>query len=95
MDFSRVVAIRTGMRDPPSADSADGISTPCNGRPAQEQEASARIKAPVARSRPGVLAALTMVRARLTFWKMEKSQDNSQRPDGDRRECCSAHDTIQ
>jgi hypothetical protein len=69
------------MRDPPSADSADGISTPCNGRPAQEQEASAKIKAPVARSRPGVPAALTVAGTRLRpVWKMEKSQDNGQRP---------------
>jgi hypothetical protein len=69
------------MRDAPSVDSADGISTPCNGRPAQEQEVSAKNKAPVARSRPGALAPLTMVRARLRpVWKMEKSQDNSQRP---------------
>jgi hypothetical protein len=76
------------MRDPPSADSADGISTPCNGRPAQEQEASAKNKAPVARSRPGVLAALTTVRTRLRpVWKMEENQDNGQRPNGDRREC--------
>jgi hypothetical protein len=68
VDFSRVVAIRTGIRDPPSADLAAGISTPCNGRPAHEQEASAKTKAPVARSRRAVLTSL------------RKSQDNSQRP---------------
>jgi hypothetical protein len=56
------------MRDPPSADLAAGISTPCNGRSAQEQEASARTKAPVARSRRAVLTLL------------RESQDNSQRP---------------
>jgi hypothetical protein len=68
------------MPDPPSADSAAAISTPCNGRPAQEQEASAKIKAPAARSRRVVLASLRTVRRRLTpFWKMEESQDNSQR----------------
>ena len=84
MDFCRVVAIRTGTRDPPSADSAAGIRTPCNGRPAQEQEARAKIKAPVARSRPAALASLRTVRRRLTpVWKMEASQDNSQRPSTD------------
>ena len=60
------------MRDPPSADLAAGISTPCNGRSAQEQEASARIKAPVARSRRAVLSLL-----------LRESQDNSQRPGTD------------
>ena len=59
------------MRDPPSADSAAGISTPCNGRPAHEQEASAKIKAPVARSLRAVLTSL------------RDSQDNSQRPGSD------------
>ena len=68
------------MRDPTSADSAAGISTPCNGRPAQEQEASAKIKAPVARSRRAVLASLRTMRRRLTpVWKMEETQDNIQR----------------
>ena len=59
------------MRDPPSAELAAGISTPCNGRSAQEQEASARTKAPVARSRRAVLTLL------------RESQDNSQRPGTD------------
>jgi hypothetical protein len=59
------------MRDPPSADLAAGISTPCNGRSAQEQEANARTKAPVARSRRAVLTSL------------RESQDNSQRPGTD------------
>jgi hypothetical protein len=60
------------MRDPPSADLAAGISTPCNGRSAQEQEASAKTKAPVARSRRAALATL------------RESQNNGQRPGTDR-----------
>ena len=77
----RVVAIRTGTREPPSTDSAAGISTPCNGRPAQEQEIRATAKAPVARSRLGVFAVLPTVRARLrSVWRMEENQDNSQAP---------------
>jgi hypothetical protein len=58
----RVVAIRIGTREAPSADSAAGMSTPCNGRPAQQQQASANIKAPAARKSLGVLAAVTPLR---------------------------------
>ena len=83
------------MRDPTSADSAAGISTPCNGRPAQEQEARAKINAPVARSRPSVLAALTTARARpRSVGKIEKNQSNSQRPNRSEMLDC-VYNTIQ
>src|SRR4051812_20871215 len=77
----RVVATRTGTREPP-ADSAVGISTPCKGRPAQEQDINATAKAPVARRRLDALAALpTMMRALVrTVWKTERSQNNNNPP---------------
>jgi hypothetical protein len=74
------VAIKTGTRDVPSADSAAGINAPCSGRPAQEQQMRAKAKAPAARNLPGVLAARTVERQRLSR-KMEESRDNGQRPD--------------
>src|SRR4051812_19089799 len=77
----RVVATRTGTREPPT-DSAVGISTPCNGRPAQEQDIRATAKAPVARSRLDEFAALpTMMRALVRpVWKTERSQNNNNAP---------------
>jgi hypothetical protein len=58
------------------------MSTPCNGRPAQEQQASANIKALAARKSLGPLEAVTP----LTTWamlarKVQQSQDISRSPD--------------
>jgi hypothetical protein len=60
------------------------MSTPCNGRPAQEQQASANIKAPATRKSLGVLEAVTPLRTwPMLARKVQQTQDNSRSPDVD------------
>jgi hypothetical protein len=60
------------------------MSTPCNGRPAQEQQASTNIKAPVARKSLGVLEAVAPLRTwPMLARKVQQTQDNSRSPDVD------------
>src|ERR1700758_3679021 len=51
----RVVAIRTGICDAPGTDCAAGTRTPCSGRVAQEQQASASATASADR-KPSLLS---------------------------------------
>ena len=84
----RVVAIKIGTRDAPSADSAVGTRTPCNGRLAQEQQRRPRIKTAIARRPFGLSAAVNRLRSQTARLMLEPSAGDILSPTGNSHDLC-------